>query len=251
MTVTATLLPVTTSSPVAYVWAPQPLTGQGTSAATYAWSAGGVQPVNVTVTNCGGFAAASTQVVVPTSSLLAEGATGWFFDMDVLVANPHDQDVPYALTYLTPSGTAGDPRPLDPGQVATTIRVNDDETLAGESAVSTVVTVPSGLPLAVERTMFWDRATHYGGHGGSAVESPASRWYFAEGSQGFFEPGCCSRIRATRPRRCRSTFLREHEAPYNGTRDHSGACARDDLSPVLMRRSSVDRSRSRSTRIRR
>ena len=214
VTLTASLSPVTTSSPVAYVWAPQPLAGQGTPAATYAWSAGGVQPVNVTVTNCGGFAAASTQVVVPASSLLAEGATGWFFDMDVLVANPHDQDVPYALTYLTPSGTQVIRDLTIPAKSRRTIRVNDDRALAGESAVSTVVTVPSGLPLAVERTMFWDQATHYGGHGGSAVEAPANRWYFAEGSQGFFDTWLLLANPGDAPATMQVSFLREHEAPY-------------------------------------
>ena len=214
VTLTASLSPVTTSSPVTYVWAPQPLAGQGTPAATYAWSAGGVQPVNVTVTNCGGFAAASTHVVVPASSLLAEGATGWFFDMDVLVANPHDQDVPYALTYLTPSGAQVIRDLTIPAKSRRTIRVNDDRALAGESAVSTVVTVPSGLPLAVERTMFWDQATHYGGHGGSAVEAPANRWYFAEGSQGFFDTWLLLANPGDAPATMRVSFLREHESPY-------------------------------------
>ena len=43
----------------------------------------------------------------------------------------------------------------------------------------------SGLPLAVERTMFWD-STSYAGHTGTAVPAPATRWYFAEGFQGYF-----------------------------------------------------------------
>ena len=34
--------------------------------------------------------------------------------------------------------------------------------------------------------MFWD-ATYYGGHTGTAVEAPRTRWHFAEGSQGFFD----------------------------------------------------------------
>ena len=214
VTLTALLSPVTTSSPVDYVWAPQPLAGQGTAVATYRWASGGVQPVNVTVTNCGGFAAAGTQVVVPASSLLAEGATGWFFDMDVLVANPHDEDVPYTLTYLTPAGKRVMRDLAIPSRSRQTIRVNDDRALAGESAVSTVVTVPSGLPLAVERTMFWDQATHYGGHGGSAVQAPARRWYFAEGSQGFFDTWLLLANPGEAPATMQVTFLREHEAPY-------------------------------------
>jgi hypothetical protein len=47
------------------------------------------------------------------------------------------------------------------------------------------VTSESGVPLMVERTMFWD-ATSRAGHTGSSVEQPARDWLFAEGSQGFF-----------------------------------------------------------------
>ena len=53
------------------------------------------------------------------------------------------------------------------------------------TAVSTVVTSTAGLPLVVERSMFWD-GSYYGSHGGTAVDGPRTRWYFAEGSQGFF-----------------------------------------------------------------
>ena len=52
------------------------------------------------------------------------------------------------------------------------------------ASLSTVVHSTDGVPLAVERTMIWD-ARGYGGHGGTAV-APATRWLFAEGSQGFF-----------------------------------------------------------------
>ena len=34
--------------------------------------------------------------------------------------------------------------------------------------------------------MFWD-AGYYGSHGGTAVSGPATRWYFAEGSQSMFD----------------------------------------------------------------
>jgi hypothetical protein len=66
-----------------------------------------------------------------------------------------------------------------------TIHVNDVAGLAAGD-VSTVVESTNGLDLAVERTMTWD-ADGYGGHSGTAVESPQPRWYFAEGSQGFFD----------------------------------------------------------------
>jgi hypothetical protein len=61
------------------------------------------------------------------------------------------------------------------------LRVN---TLLPDAAVSTIVRSTAAQPLAVERTMSWDRRG-YGGHGSGAT-APAARWLFAEGSQGFF-----------------------------------------------------------------
>ena len=52
--------------------------------------------------------------------------------------------------------------------------------------MSTNVTSTTGLPLIVERTMRWD-ATGYGAHTEKATAGPATTWYFAEGSQGFFQ----------------------------------------------------------------
>jgi hypothetical protein len=59
----------------------------------------------------------------------------------------------------------------------------DQVTDAG--ATSTIVRSLDAVPLAIERTMSWD-ASGYGGHGGGAV-SPATRWLFAEGAQGFLK----------------------------------------------------------------
>jgi hypothetical protein len=43
----------------------------------------------------------------------------------------------------------------------------------------------ASLPVVVERTMTWD-TTGYGSHGEKANAGPATTWYFAEGSQGYF-----------------------------------------------------------------
>ena len=59
----------------------------------------------------------------------------------------------------------------------------DQVTDAG--ATSTMVRSLDAVPLAIERTMSWN-ARGYGGHGGGAV-SPATRWLFAEGAQGFLK----------------------------------------------------------------
>ena len=69
-----------------------------------------------------------------------------------------------------------------------------------------------GVPLLVERTMFWDSRA-YAGHTGSAVEQPSTDWYFAEGSQGFFDTFLLVINPNATPTDVTFTYLRENEAP--------------------------------------
>ena len=66
----------------------------------------------------------------------------------------------------------------------TTIRVDEIAGLEA-TAVSIVVTSPTGAPIIVERTMRWD-ASGYGAHTEKATAGLAPAWHFAEGSQGYF-----------------------------------------------------------------
>jgi Domain of unknown function (DUF4394)/Calx-beta domain len=119
---------------------------------------------------------------------LAEGATGTFFDLDLAIANPNPVEAPVDITFLTPSGTTVQQARVLPPASRTTIEVDEIPGLEG-SEVSTVVRQTSSptLPLAVERTMRWD-ASGYGTHAEKAVHGSGARtWYFAEGSQGFFD----------------------------------------------------------------
>jgi uncharacterized repeat protein (TIGR01451 family) len=130
---------------------------------------------------------ASASVLVthgPYTYLLAEGATGPFFDTDILLANPNTQPAPVDITFIKEGGsTVALTRTLPP-QSRTTIRADDVAGLEWDSFATTVVSTAE-LPLVVERTMSWD-ATGYGSHTEKASEGPATTWYFAEGSQGFF-----------------------------------------------------------------
>jgi hypothetical protein len=112
---------------------------------------------------------------------LAEGATGTFFDLDVTVANPNDALAGIRMDFLQEGGAIA---PLDVPIAASSQHQQRVDDLVPGAAVSTVVRSLAGLPLAIERTMIWDERG-YGGHGGTAA-SPAIRWLFAEGSQGFF-----------------------------------------------------------------
>jgi hypothetical protein len=147
---------------------------------------------------------------------LAEGSTGGFFDTDLLLANPNGDEAPVTITFFRENGTSVIETRTLPALSRSTIRV---ATIAGmeATAFSTLVESTEGWPLVVERTMRWD-ASGYGAHGEKAVDGAALRWYFAEGSQGFFStffllvnPGTTANI-------AHITYLREFEPPI--TRDY-------------------------------
>ncbi len=145
----------------------------------------------------------------PREYFLAEGATG-DFTLDVAIANPGGTAAPVRVTFLRA-------RPRPPHSIEfelaararRTIRVNDIPELSNEP-ISTVVSSLAGLPLAVERTMVWG-AGGYGGHTGTAIEQPALRWYFAEGSQGFFDTFLLLANPGDEEATATVRFLREHE----------------------------------------
>jgi BarA-like signal transduction histidine kinase len=64
--------------------------------------------------------------------------------------------------------------------------------------------------------MFWD-ATYYAGHTGSAVDQPAADWFFAEGSQGFFNTFVLVINPNATPTDVTFTFLRESDSPVTKT----------------------------------
>jgi hypothetical protein len=116
---------------------------------------------------------------------LAEGSTRGIFSLDVAIANPNDEAADVSVSFLQPGAPPIGRTYLLAARSRITIRVDDVPGLESTD-VSTVVDSLSGLPLAVERTMTWD-GTSYAGHGGTAIEAPSTTWYFAEGSQGFFD----------------------------------------------------------------
>jgi hypothetical protein len=159
---------------------------------------------------------------------LAEGATKSFFDLDIAIANPNGAPAPVKISFLKPDGTVVLQTPTLAANSRLTIRV---DTLAGleSSDVSTVVESTSGLPLAVERTMFWDSGA-YGGHTDLAVQAPAQRWYFAEGSQGFFDTYVLLANSNIVPANVTVTFLLQGAPPVEksltvGSTARSGFCA--------------------------
>jgi hypothetical protein len=142
---------------------------------------------------------------------LSEGATGGFFDEDVLIANPNAQAAPVTLTFSKEDGQQVVTTRTLPPQSHLTVHVDQIAGLEA-TAASTQVTSDAGLPLVVERSMFWD-ATYYAGHTGSAVDQPAPDWFFAEGSQGFFQTFVLVINPNPTPTDVTFTFLREGDTP--------------------------------------
>jgi hypothetical protein len=159
-----------------------------------------------------------TNVAPPLQYFLSEGATGAFFDEDVLIANPHSLAAPVTLTFLLPGGGTHVEQRTVPATSRLTVKVDE---IAGLDSTSPAVQITSedGLPLAVERTMMWDQ-THYSGHTANAVSQAEQTWYFAEGSQGtFFQTYLLLANPNTATVQATVTFLRENAAPVVETFD--------------------------------
>jgi autotransporter-associated beta strand protein len=155
--------------------------------------------------------------LIPPTYYLAEGATGDFFDDDVLIANPNNAEAPVTLTFLREGGATVVVQRVIPARSRVTIHVDQIEGLEDASASVKVVST-NFLQLVVERTMFWD-ASYYGGHTANAVARPEKQWIFAEGFQGFFDTylliANANAVKTT----ATLTFLRENDTPVVKTVD--------------------------------
>jgi len=148
--------------------------------------------------------------------VLAEGATGAFFDTDLLIANPNTAAAPITLTFLKGDGTNVVVTRTVAAQSHMTIHVDQLQGLE-ETSTATTVRSDNGLPLAVERTMFWNEA-RYGGHTDAAVPGPSKSWVFGEGAQGFFDTYLLIANATDDTAGLTLTFLREGESPFIATR---------------------------------
>jgi Ca2+-binding RTX toxin-like protein len=195
--------------------------GSGVAAGTTAWTAAnvplqsGTNVISMTVVDTNGNSSTDTLAVDVSmfSYSLAEGATGSFFDLDVLIANPTTTPAPVTVTFFREDGSSVTQIMTLPSTSRTTIHADAIAGLESQGGVSTVVTSTSAVPLVVERTMFWD-ASGYGSHGGTAVDGPRTRWLFAEGSEGFFNTFVLLANSGSTASNVTLTFLREGSTPF-------------------------------------
>jgi uncharacterized protein (DUF1800 family) len=118
---------------------------------------------------------------------LAEGATGEFFDLFVLVANPTTEDADVRLRYLLPDGVIVVKRHPVPARSRRTFHVDGEDSRLASTAVSTMVESLNGVPVLVERAMWWP-GPGFGewreSHNSAGSTAAALRWALAEGEEG-------------------------------------------------------------------
>ncbi len=134
---------------------------------------------------------AETSVQAPGSVwYLAEGATINGFDLYYLIQNPNTDSLndEITVTYLLPGGQAPIVRTYSmPGKSRMNIYVNAEPGLANKE-VSAIITTPAGKPVIVERAMYLSGGGLFwaAGHESAGIQTPATAWFFAEGSTGDF-----------------------------------------------------------------
>jgi hypothetical protein len=154
-----------------------------------------------------------------TSWFVAEGRTGPFFDMYLLLANPGSTQANATVTFIKPSGSpVVETRTLAPTS-RTTIHVDSVSGLA-DTDVSASIT--SDQPIIVERAMYWpDPFTNwYEAHNSSGVTSTGTQWALAEGEIGGalgFETYILLANPGSSPASVTLTFLRTSGAAITST----------------------------------
>ena len=128
----------------------------------------------------------SAGVAAPgTSWFLAEGATGQYFDLFVLIANPSFTDAIVEARFLLPSGATVTKTYTVAAQSRFNIWVDLEDDALADTAVSTTLTSTNGVPIIVERTMWWPGDTGWQeAHNSPGARETGTKWGLAEGEQG-------------------------------------------------------------------
>jgi hypothetical protein len=129
----------------------------------------------------------SAAVTAPSTHwFLAEGATGSFFDLYILVANPNTQAAAVTARFLLPDGSVIDRSYVIPGKSRYNIWVDGEGGALADTAVSTMVTSTNSVPVLVERSMWWPgpATTWVEAHNSAGVTATGTIWALAEGEQG-------------------------------------------------------------------
>ena len=137
------------------------------------------------------FGAGHESAAVPdlsTSWFFAEGATGPFFNMFILVANPGGQDATLEARYLLPSGQVVTKTYLARAHSRLTIGVHGEDPALTNAAVSTTLRSTNAVPFLAERAMWWPALPAarewQEGHNSAGATRTGEKWGLAEGEEG-------------------------------------------------------------------
>jgi hypothetical protein len=117
-----------------------------------------------------------------TNWYFAEGATGPFFDTFLLVANPTGDDATIQITYLLPGGAPVVVPHVVHAESRLTVWVDADHPQVANSDAGIEVHSTNGVPVVVERAMWWPGSAAVGwdeAHVNTAFARTASRWALA------------------------------------------------------------------------
>jgi hypothetical protein len=130
---------------------------------------------------------ASAGITAPSLSwFFAEGATGPYFDLFLLLANPNAGDALVDVRYQRPDGSVVTRSYTVAGNSRFNIWVDQDAALAN-TAVSMLVTATNGMPIVAERAMWWPGPTSdtwFEAHNAAGATATGPRWAVAGGEAG-------------------------------------------------------------------
>jgi hypothetical protein len=130
----------------------------------------------------------SAGVTAPSTRwLLAEGATGPFFETFILLANPNSTPVDATLRFLTQTGVSVSRTVSIPAQARRTVDIEALSPAAPELANVAVATlVTATQPIVVERAQYWPGIGQewYEVHNSFGLTAPKPSWGLAEGRVG-------------------------------------------------------------------
>jgi hypothetical protein len=122
---------------------------------------------------------ASAGVSTPaTEWFIAEGATGSFFDLYILIGNPLPGAAEVTVTYLLPDGTSIAKMHQVAGHSRRTIAVAGEDARLVATSVAAAITATNGAPIVVERAMWWPSPDWYEGSVTAATSTAGPRWAF-------------------------------------------------------------------------
>lgn len=127
----------------------------------------------------------SASPALSTTWFLAEGATGPYFDLFALIANPNDTAAQVEVTYLLPDSSFTKAYTV-PANSRFNIWADVDDPRLADTAVSMAFTSTNGVPILVERAMWWpgDFGTWFEGHNSRGTIETGEKWGLADGEVG-------------------------------------------------------------------